>query len=219
MVQSRLLAPTPPHAVDTTSFKTLEEGPSKSNDIMQTMANCQVIVMAPSYIREQYFWEVHLININVHARNKRQCLHIENMRSLQSTWWNWTKKNRMLYENKLLHCILQYQGTLFKNLVFETFFSHIWYIKVANHIILPNDIILFTAAIFVVRLMLNVSNFVKNLHFPIHHYSFSPLPSCYNNYCSYNIKNALMMIETSGMIWKSRISISCSFYLFHAKNN
>ena len=59
------------------SLKHLEEGLQKANDIMQTMANHQVMAMAPPNIREQYFSEVFDL-INAQARNKRLRLEMEN---------------------------------------------------------------------------------------------------------------------------------------------
>lgn len=60
-----------------TSLKTIEEGLSRANDVMQTMANHQVMAMAPPPIREQYFQEVFDL-IQAQARNKRLRLEMEN---------------------------------------------------------------------------------------------------------------------------------------------
>ena len=50
---------------------------SQANDIMQSMANHQVMAMAPPEIRDQYFSEVFDL-INAQARNKRLRLQMEN---------------------------------------------------------------------------------------------------------------------------------------------
>ena len=60
-----------------TSLKTIEDGLSRANDVMQTMANHQVMAMAPPEIREQYFQEVFDF-IQAQARNKRLRLQMEN---------------------------------------------------------------------------------------------------------------------------------------------
>ena len=52
------------------SLRTIQEGMSQANDIMQSMANHQVMAMAPPEIRDQYFSEVFDL-INAQAWNKR----------------------------------------------------------------------------------------------------------------------------------------------------
>lgn len=59
------------------SLKTIQEGMSQANEIMQSMANHQVMAMAPPEIREQYFSEVFDL-MNAQARNKRLRLQMEN---------------------------------------------------------------------------------------------------------------------------------------------
>ncbi len=65
------------HATPSVSLKTIEEGLSKANDVMQTLANHQVMALAPPDVCEQYFGEV-FDYIQAQARNKRLRLQMEN---------------------------------------------------------------------------------------------------------------------------------------------
>ena len=62
---------------NSSSMKNIEEGLAKANDIMQTMANHQVMAMAPQEIKDRYFSEVFDI-INEQSRNKKLRLQLEN---------------------------------------------------------------------------------------------------------------------------------------------
>lgn len=64
----------------TSSVKNIEEGLAKANKIMQTMANHQVMSMAPAEIKDRYFSEVFDL-INEQSRNKRCRLQMEMRRS------------------------------------------------------------------------------------------------------------------------------------------
>jgi hypothetical protein len=60
-----------------TSFKNIEEGLAKANEVMETMARHQVMTMAPPDLREKYFTEVFDL-ISAQTRNKRLRLQMEN---------------------------------------------------------------------------------------------------------------------------------------------
>jgi hypothetical protein len=62
---------------NSSSMQNIEEGLAKANHIMQTMANHQVMAMAPQEIKYRYFAEVFDI-INEQSRNKKLCLQLEN---------------------------------------------------------------------------------------------------------------------------------------------
>ena len=74
---AKAIALNSPQPVNNPATKTLEGGLSKANDILQTMANHQVMSMAPQDIREHYFVKVSDL-INVQARNRRLTLEVEN---------------------------------------------------------------------------------------------------------------------------------------------
>jgi hypothetical protein len=66
-----------PQSVDNPIMKSLQEGLMKANDIMQTMANHQVMSLAPQDVSDHYLAEVFDL-INVQARSKRLCLQVKN---------------------------------------------------------------------------------------------------------------------------------------------
>jgi hypothetical protein len=73
---AKAITPHTPQSVNNPVMETLEEGLSKVNGIMKTIANHQVISMAPQDIRDCYFVEVFDL-INVQARNKIFHLQVE----------------------------------------------------------------------------------------------------------------------------------------------
>jgi hypothetical protein len=66
---AKATAPHTPQSVNNPVTKSLEEGLSKAIDIIQTMANHQVMSMAPQDVRDCYFVEVFNL-IYVPARKK-----------------------------------------------------------------------------------------------------------------------------------------------------
>ena len=66
-----------PSSDTTSSLKMIQEGMTQANDIMQSMANHQVMAMAPLEIRDQFFSGVFDL-INAQARNKCHRLQMEN---------------------------------------------------------------------------------------------------------------------------------------------
>ena len=58
-------------------MKSLQEGLTKANDIMQMMANHQVMSMVPQDVSDHYFVEVFDL-VNVQARSKWLCLQVKN---------------------------------------------------------------------------------------------------------------------------------------------
>ena len=73
----KAVAPHTPQGMENPITKSLQEGLTKANNIMQTMANHQVMSMTPQDVRDHYFEEAFDL-INVQARNKRLCLQVEN---------------------------------------------------------------------------------------------------------------------------------------------
>ncbi len=59
------------------SFKNIEEGLAKANEVMESMARHQVMTMAPPDLRDKYFSEVFDL-ISAQTRNKRLRLQLEN---------------------------------------------------------------------------------------------------------------------------------------------
>ena len=75
------VAPETTQVTDTSSIKNIEEGLAKANEIMQSMANHQVMSMALSEMKDHYFSEVFDL-INKQSRNKKLRHQMENEKML-----------------------------------------------------------------------------------------------------------------------------------------
>ena len=65
------LAPTNPQLATADLFKSLEDGLSSANEIMQIMSNHKVMTMAPSPLRKSYLKDV-FESISLKATNKKR---------------------------------------------------------------------------------------------------------------------------------------------------
>jgi len=74
---AKAIAPGTMQVLTSSLMKNIEEGLAKANEIMQTMANHQVMSMTPLEIKDRYFSEVFDL-INMQSRNKRLHLQMEN---------------------------------------------------------------------------------------------------------------------------------------------
>jgi hypothetical protein len=78
---AKAITPETTQVSNTSSMKNIEEGLAKANEIMQSMANHQVMSMALSEMKDHYFSEVFDL-INKQSRNKKLRHQMENEKML-----------------------------------------------------------------------------------------------------------------------------------------